>query len=84
MGAIAVAKSNKGVFITTSRYTAKAIEYVENLNGNTSVVLIDGQHLAKYIYDYDLGMQTEKTVVLKRMDSDFWDKMQDDETSAKE
>ncbi|MFK5949663.1 MAG: restriction endonuclease [Methylococcales bacterium] len=79
VGALAVAQSNKGVFITTSNYSKGAIEYADNLNGNTNVVLIDGSKLAEYIYDYDLGMQTENTVVIKRMDSDYWEKMQDDE-----
>lgn len=78
VGALAVAQSNKGVFITTSGYSKGAIEYADNLNGSTNVVLIDGSKLAEYIYDYGLGMQTEKTVVIKRMDGDFWEKMQDE------
>jgi len=78
VGALAVAQSNKGVFITTSSYSKGAIEYAENLNGSTNVVLIDGSKLAEYIYDYGLGMQTEKTVIIKRMDGDFWEKMQDE------
>ena len=78
VGALAVAQSNKGVFITTSSYSKGAIEYAENLNGSTNVVLIDGSQLAEYIYDYDLGMQTEQTVIIKRMDSDYWEKMLDD------
>ena len=66
--------------ITTSGYSKAALEYAENLNGSTNVVLIDGSKLAEYIYDYGLGMQTEQTVIVKRMDSDFWEKMQDDES----
>ena len=78
VGALAVAQSNKGVFITTSSYSKGAIEYAENLNGSTNVVLIDGIKLAEYIYDYGVGMQTEQTVVIKQMDTDFWEKMQDE------
>ena len=78
VGALAVAQSNKGVFITTSRYSRAAIEYANNLNGSTNVVLIDGSKLAEYIYDYGLGMQTEQTVIIKRMDSDFWGAMQEE------
>ncbi|MDH5389130.1 MAG: restriction endonuclease [Gammaproteobacteria bacterium] len=78
VGALAVAQSNKGVFITTSSYSKGALEYADSLNGTTNVVLIDGSQLAEYIYDFGLGMQTEQTVVIKRMDSDFWEKMQDD------
>ncbi|EKO3801095.1 restriction endonuclease [Vibrio harveyi] len=77
VGALAVAQSNKGVFITTSSYSKSAKEYASNLNGSTALVLIDGQQLAKYIYDYNLGMQIEQVIEIKKMDSDFWDTMSD-------
>jgi restriction system protein len=79
VGALAVAQSNKGVFITTSYFSKGAIDYAENLNGLTTVVLIDGEQLAEYIYDFDLGMQVEQTIQIKKLDSDFWDSMQDNE-----
>jgi restriction system protein len=77
VGALAVAQSNKGVFITTSYFSKGAIEYVENLFGNTTVVLIDGKVLAEHIYDYGLGMQVEQTIEIKKMGTDFWDSMAD-------
>jgi restriction system protein len=77
VGALAVAQSNKGVFITTSYYSKGALEYVKNLNGRTNIVLINGEELAEYIYNYDLGMQVEQTITLKKLDIDFWDAMQD-------
>lgn len=82
VGALAVAQSNKGVFITTSTFTRNAIEYCANLNGNTTLVLIDGEMLAEYIYDFGLGMQAEKTFVIKKMDSDFWDALSDETKSS--
>jgi restriction system protein len=78
VGALAVAQSNKGVFITTSSYSKGAIEYAENLNGATTVVLIDGNKLAHYIYEYGLGMQVEQTIEIKKLDSDFWDSIDDE------
>lgn len=77
VGALAVAQSNKGVFITTSYYSKGALEYVKNLNGRTNIVLINGDELAEYIYKYDLGMQTEQVITIKKLDSDFWDEMAD-------
>jgi restriction system protein len=77
VGALAVAQSNKGVFITTSIYSKGAIEYAGSLHGSTTLILIDGFQLAQYIYDYNLGMQTEQTIEIKKMDSDFWDAMED-------
>ena len=79
VGALAVAQSNKGVFITTSYYSKGAIEYANNLNGSTTLVLIDGKQLAEYIYDFGLGMQIEQTIEIKKLDADFWDSMKDDE-----
>ncbi|MFE3872591.1 restriction endonuclease [Flavobacterium sp. ZS1P70] len=78
VGALAVAQSNKGVFITTSYYSKGAMEYVNNLNGSTTIVLIDGKQLAEYIYDYSLGMQVEQTIEIKKLDADFWDSMKDE------
>ncbi len=78
VGALAVAQSNKGVFITTSSYSKGAIEYADSLNDSTTLVLIDGERLAKYIYEYGLGMQIEQTIEIKKLDSDFWDNMEDD------
>lgn len=79
VGALAVAQSNKGVFITTSYYSKGAFEYVNNLNGSTTIVLIDGKQLAEFIYEYGLGMQIEQTIEIKKLDTDFWDSMKDDE-----
>lgn len=67
----------KGVFITTGRYSRDAIEYIKNISA-ARVVLIDGTELAKYIYDYDLGMQVEQTFSIKKLDADFWDELQNE------
>lgn len=78
VGALAVAQSNKGVFITTSSYTKGAVEYADSLNGATTLVLIDGSELAAYFYEYGLGMQVEHTIEIKKLDSDFWDGLADE------
>lgn len=76
-GALGATNSKKGVFITTSSFQKNAKEYVNRLNGAT-IILIDGEELAKYIYDYSLGMQTKEIIEIKELDSDFWDLMEDD------
>ena len=75
VGAVSVTPSKKGVFITTSDYTKGAIEYVGNLNGTPTIILINGQQLVEYIYDYGLGLQTEKVLKIMKMDMDYWDNM---------
>lgn len=78
VGALAAAQSTKGVFITTSSFSRGAVEYSRSLNATTTIVLIDGEELAGYIYQFGLGMQTEKTIEIKKLDTDFWDQMLDD------
>lgn len=80
VGALAVAQSNKGVFITTSSFSKGALTYAESLNGATALILIDGQQLAEYLYDYGVGLQVEQTIEIKRLDSEFWDSMENDAT----
>lgn len=75
VGAVSVTPSKKGVFITTSDYTPRAIEYVGNLNGTPTIILINGQQLVEYIYDYGVGLQTEKVLKIMKMDMDYWDNM---------
>lgn len=67
----------KGIFITTSSYSKGASEYANNLNGATTLVLINGLELANYIYEYNLGMQVEQVIEIKKLDSDYWDSLKD-------
>jgi restriction system protein len=78
VGALAVENSDKGVFITTSDFNKGAYEYVENLSSNNKIVLINGNKLSEYIYDFNLGMQTEKIIEIKQLDSDFWDNLENE------
>lgn len=79
VGAVAATPSKKGVFITTSDFTKGAIEYVESLNGSPTIILINGHQLTEYIYDFGLGLQTEKVFKVMKMDIDYWDSMDDEE-----
>lgn len=84
VGALAVAQSKKGVFITTSSFSRGAEDYAASLNGTTNLVLINGQQLAQYVYDYGLGMQDEQTIVIRKIDGDFWDQFPDDPAASSE
>jgi restriction system protein len=82
VGALAVAQSNKGVFITTSTFSQGAVSYAESLNGATTLILIDGQQLATYLYEYGVGLQVEQTIQIKKLDSEFWDSMENEANKA--
>ncbi|MDO4895221.1 restriction endonuclease [Moraxella sp.] len=77
-GAILQANCNKGVFITTAKFSKNAIGAVQNL-AHAKIVLIDGQKLAEYMYHYGLGVQVEQTLSIKKLDNDYWDNMPNDE-----
>jgi len=69
-GALDMQKAKKGVFITTSRFSKDAIEFVERIE--KSIVLIDGQKLAELMIKYDLGVATKQVYAIKQIDSDYF------------
>lgn len=70
-GALDEQKANKGVFITTSSYSKGARSYVEKLS--KKIVLIDGQELARYMIEYNVGVSIKRSYEIKRIDSDYFE-----------
>lgn len=70
-GALDTPGANKGVFITTSKFSREAREYAENIN-TKKIVLIDGMQLAQYMIDFNVGVSTEIVYEIKRIDSDYF------------
>jgi restriction system protein len=71
VGALQGQRAKKGVFITTSSYTAEASEYASRID--TKVVLIDGRQLADLMIDFGIGVSASATYVVKRIDSDYFE-----------
>lgn len=71
VGALAGQGASKGLFITTAKFTKEARQYAEKQH-TTKVVLVDGTTLAKLMIEYNLGVSTEATYDIKRIDSDFF------------
>jgi restriction system protein len=71
VGALHGKRARKGIFLTTSTFTKDADECATGLE--TKVILIDGQQLAKFMFDYGVGVSTESTYVVKRLDDDFFE-----------
>ena len=71
VGALQGQRAKKGVFITSSSYTAEAIEYASRID--TKVVLIDGQLLANLMMDFDVGVSVSASYSVKRIDSDYFE-----------
>jgi len=69
-GALLGKKAKKGIFITTSSFTAGAVEYCRNLDSR--IILIDGKQLADLMIDFNVGVSVSRTFEIKRMDSDYF------------
>jgi restriction system protein len=70
VGALHGKKAKKGIFITASRFTDQATEYVSAID--TKVVLIDGRRLADLMIDHNVGVSTVTNYEIKRIDSDYF------------
>ncbi len=70
VGALHGKRAKKGVFITTSSFSADAKEYVEKID--PKVVLIDGHHLANLMIDFNVGVTPVTSYETKRIDSDYF------------
>jgi restriction system protein len=71
VGALHGAQADRGVFITTSRFSQDAVTYAERVASR--VILIDGHDLAALCVKHNIGVQDREAYVLKRIDEDFFD-----------
>ena len=69
-GSLDGARARKGVFITTSTFSPDAREYVP---GDKRIVLIDGPTLADLMIEHRVGVATERTYSIPRVDADFFE-----------
>jgi restriction system protein len=70
-GALQAQKANKGIFITTSRFTDDAKKYVAQIG--SKIVLIDGEQLTSLMIDNDVGVSTISLYPVKKIDADYFD-----------
>ena len=61
---------NKGIFVTTSKFSQSAIEKAKN--ASHKIILIDGERLTRLMIDYNIGVQTVQEFRLKEVDDDFF------------
>ena len=69
-GALDAAGTVKGVFVTTTRFTRSAEEYVAR--SPKRIVLIDGAELARLMVRYGIGVRTRVHHEIKRIDEDYF------------
>lgn len=68
-GALAGQRAKKGVFITTSAFTAQATEFARSVEG---IVLIDGARLASLMIEHGVGV-SHNVVKVPKLDSDYFE-----------
>lgn len=73
-GSLDAKGATKGVFITNSTFSKVAIENTKNISfGNKYIRLIDGEEMAKLMIKYDVGVVTETTYHIKKLDKNIFD-----------
>lgn len=69
-GALQGHRARKGVFITTSSFSADAVDFASRID--SKIVLIDGAALARHMIDHNVGVSVARTYEVKRIDSDYF------------
>jgi restriction system protein len=70
VGALAGQQAKKDVFITTSNFTKDAKNFADKIENK--IILIDGEQLAEFMIDYNVGVSNVTSYELKRIDSDYF------------
>jgi restriction system protein len=61
----------KGVFVTTSQFAPTATSYADRIPQR--LILIDGDELTRLMVQYGVGVRTERTVELRKLDLDYFE-----------
>lgn len=69
-GALQGKRAKKGVFITTSEFTKEARDFAASIDNK--LILIDGEELAEYMMDFNVGVSIVNSYEIKRIDSDYF------------
>ena len=71
-GSLQAKGASKGVFITTSTFAPKAWETANRISaGNQCIRLIDGKELSRLMIGCDVGVVTETTYDVKKLDENY-------------
>ena len=72
-GAMLGKNAKKGVFITTSNFSEKAMSAARASSlGGKIIKLINGEELTKLMIKHCVGIQIKKTIQIKKLDEDYF------------
>lgn len=69
-GALQMRHAKKGIFITTSNFSKEALDSIKFID--TKVVLMDGDTLAQYMIEFNVGVSTVSSYEIKKIDTDYF------------
>jgi len=67
---VAMENVQKGVFITTSKFSKEAIDFVKRQQKR--IKLIDGKLLSDLLVKYQIGINVVQTISLYKIDTDYY------------
>jgi len=70
-GGLEMQFARKGVFMTTSHFTAQAKVFADR--SDKRIVLVDGPELARLMIEHRIGVRDEATFVIRAIDNDYFD-----------
>ena len=70
-GALSLKKATKGIFVTTSSFSASAAQTARDLGAR--IVLIDGGHLARLMIRNNIGCRDKDILHIKTIDDGYFD-----------
>jgi restriction system protein len=70
-GALSERKATKGVYLTTSSFSAEARRFANRISD--SIVLIDGEELTSLMIENGVGVRSTRTVRVVDVDRDYFD-----------
>jgi len=70
-GSLEGVRASKGIFITTSGYSAEALRYVKLIGKR--IILIDGRELAKLMIAHSVGVTPIRTLIISKLDGDYFE-----------
>ena len=71
IGALSEQGANKGVFITTAKFSSEARAFKPK--SDMKIILIDGRELCNYMIEYGVGVSVKQVYEVKRIDSDYFE-----------
>jgi restriction system protein len=70
-GSLVERGATKGVFVTTSQFAPAAITYVNRIPQR--LVLISGEELTRLMVQYGVGVRTDRTIELRKLDLEYFE-----------